>query len=76
MTIEELRQYLEWRFRRTNSNGYLKYMKEWTSTPDIYEQTGDMLTKTATFFNYCYLILRIIKKKISNLPADYIRLLS
>lgn len=29
MTIEELRQYLEWRFRRTNSNGYLKYMKEW-----------------------------------------------
>lgn len=30
----------------------LKYMKEWTSTPDIYEQTGDMLTKTATFFSF------------------------
>ena len=30
----------------------LQYMKEWTSTPDIYEQTGDMLDKTATFFSF------------------------
>lgn len=30
----------------------LKYMKEWTSTPDIYEQSGDMLEKTATFFSF------------------------
>lgn len=29
-----------------------KYMKEWTSTPDIYEQTGDMLTKTVSFFSF------------------------
>ena len=30
----------------------LDYMKEWTSTPDIYNQTGDMLSKTATFFTF------------------------
>ena len=30
----------------------LAYMKEWTSTPDIYEQTGDMLAKTANFFTF------------------------
>jgi len=30
----------------------LKYMKEWTSTPDIYEQTGLMLEKTVKFFSY------------------------
>ena len=33
-------------------NDLLKYMKEWTSTPDIYKQTGDMLSKTATFFTF------------------------
>ena len=31
----------------------LDYMKGWTSTPNIYEQTGDMLEKTANFF--CFL---------------------
>ena len=30
----------------------LKYMKEWISTPNIYEQTGDMLSKSATFFTF------------------------
>lgn len=30
----------------------LAYMKEWTSTPDIYEQSGDMLAKTANFFTF------------------------
>lgn len=28
------------------------YMKEWTSTPDVYEQSGDMLMKTVTFFSF------------------------
>ena len=28
------------------------YMKEWISTPDIYEQTGTMLDKTVTFFSF------------------------
>ena len=30
----------------------LSYMKEWTSTPDIYRQSGDMLIKTITFFSF------------------------
>ena len=30
----------------------LTYMKEWTSTPDIYEQTGVMLMKTVSFFSF------------------------
>lgn len=30
----------------------LQYMKEWTSTPNVYEQTGLMLTKTISFFSY------------------------
>ena len=30
----------------------LDYMKEWTSTPNVYEQTGLMLEKTITFFSY------------------------
>lgn len=30
----------------------LAYMKEWTSTPDVYEQTGDMLNKTIKFFSF------------------------
>jgi hypothetical protein len=30
----------------------LKYMKEWTSTPDVYQQTGLMLEKTINFFSY------------------------
>ena len=30
----------------------LSYMKEWTGTPDIYQQTGLMLDKTVTFFSY------------------------
>lgn len=30
----------------------LAYMKEWTSTPDVYEQTGLMLEKTIKFFSY------------------------
>ncbi|MBQ6056837.1 MAG: hypothetical protein IJL34_04105 [Treponema sp.] len=30
----------------------LAYMKEWISTPDIYEQTGKMLLKTVNFFSY------------------------
>ncbi|WP_407432510.1 hypothetical protein [Methanobrevibacter sp.] len=30
----------------------LEYMKEWTSTPNIYEQTGDMLEKTTNFFSF------------------------
>ena len=29
-----------------------QFMKEWISTPDIYEQTGVMLTKTVKFFSY------------------------
>ena len=29
-----------------------KYMKEWISTPDVYEQTGVMLKKTITFFSF------------------------
>lgn len=28
------------------------YMKEWISTPNVYEQTGKMLEKTITFFSY------------------------
>lgn len=28
------------------------YMKEWTLTPDVYEQKGDMLMKTVTFFSF------------------------
>ena len=28
------------------------YMKEWTSTPDIYEQSGEMLLKTIRFFSF------------------------
>lgn len=30
----------------------LSYMKEWTSTPNIYEQTGVMLSKTVAFFSF------------------------
>lgn len=30
----------------------LDYMKEWTSTPDVYEQSGLMLEKTISFFSY------------------------
>ena len=30
----------------------LAYMKEWTSTPNVYEQTGVMLEKTILFFSY------------------------
>lgn len=30
----------------------LAYMKEWTSTPDVYNQSGLMLEKTITFFSY------------------------
>lgn len=30
----------------------LAYMKEWVSTPDVYEQHGDMLDKTISFFSY------------------------
>ena len=30
----------------------LNYMKEWTSTPDVYKQSGLMLEKTITFFSY------------------------
>lgn len=29
MTLQEIISYLEWRFRTYNSNGYLKYMREW-----------------------------------------------
>ena len=29
-----------------------KYMKEWISTPDVYEQTGVMLQKTINFFSF------------------------
>ena len=43
-----------------NNNGAIQkqlidlfnYMKEWTSTPNIYEQTGEMLMKTITFFSF------------------------
>lgn len=28
------------------------YMKEWISTPNIYEQTGEMLDKTISFFSF------------------------
>lgn len=28
------------------------YMKEWTSTPDVYEQSGVMLNKTINFFSF------------------------
>lgn len=28
------------------------YMKEWTLTPDVYEQKGDMLMKSVTFFSF------------------------
>ena len=30
----------------------MSYMKEWISTPDIYEQTGVMLDKTVRFFSF------------------------
>ena len=30
----------------------LAYMKEWTSTPNVYEQTGEMLNKSITFFSF------------------------
>lgn len=30
----------------------LKYMKEWVLTPNLYEQNGDMLKKTSSFFTY------------------------
>ena len=30
----------------------LAYMKEWVSTPNVYEQHGDMLDKTISFFSY------------------------
>ena len=33
-------------------NDLFAYMKEWTSTPDIYEQTGVMLDKTVKFFSF------------------------
>lgn len=44
----------------SNNNGAIQkqlidlfaYMKEWISTPDIYDQTGDMLAKTISFFSY------------------------
>ena len=29
-----------------------KYMKEWISTPDVYEQTGVMLDKSIKFFSF------------------------
>ena len=30
----------------------LAYMKEWVSTPNVYEQSGDMLEKTVEFFSF------------------------
>ena len=33
-------------------NDLFKYMKEWISTPDIYEQTGVMLDKSIRFFSF------------------------
>ena len=43
-----------------NNNGAIQkqlidlfnYMKEWTSTPNVYEQTGVMLDKTIKFFSF------------------------
>ena len=33
-------------------NDLFAYMKEWTSTPNVYEQTGIMLEKTIKFFSF------------------------
>lgn len=33
-------------------NDLFAYMKEWTSTPNVYEQTGVMLDKTIKFFSF------------------------
>ena len=42
------------------------YMGEWTSTPNIYEQTGDMLMKSITFFSYLERFADETEKSLKN----------
>ena len=42
------------------------YMEEWTSTPDIYEQSGDLLIKTVTFFSYLEMFADETEKSLKN----------
>ena len=42
------------------------YMKEWISTPDIYNQTGVMLMKTITFFSFLERFAGESEKSIKN----------
>lgn len=59
-TIDKTKPVFSSLIANANNNGALQkqlidlfaYMQEWTSTPDIYEQTGEMLMKTVTFFSF------------------------
>ena len=42
------------------------YMKEWTSTPNVYEQTGEMLMKTVTFFSFLDRFVDETEKSLKN----------
>ena len=42
------------------------YMAEWTSTPNVYEQTGDMLMKTVTFFSFIERFADETEKSLKN----------
>lgn len=44
------------------------YMREWTSTPNIYNQTGDMLVKTVSFFSF---LERFADESESSLKARF-----
>ena len=49
-------------------------MKEWISTPDVYEQTGKMLLKTINFFSYIEPFADETEKSIKNrFAAIFIR---
>ena len=59
-TIDKVKPVFSSLIANANNDGALQkqlidlfeYMKEWTSTPNIYEQTDEMLMKTITFFSF------------------------
>lgn len=59
-TIDKSKPVFSWMVANDNKTGRIQYeldylmsyMKEWISTPDVYEQTGVMLEKTISFFSF------------------------
>ena len=47
-------------------NHLIEYMKAWTGTPDVYQQTGDMLEKSISFYSFLERFTDETEKSLKN----------